>query len=337
MQKIIDYLTQYKLDIDPVIEEVFSEIEEHAQTISPITLDAAKKYHAFMLGGKKHRGALTVFGHELVTGDYNKEILKASLAIEITHAFALIHDDVMDQDAVRRGKPTIHTQYEETYKNTYNNEINIHYAESMAYTLGDFGAYLGQLLLNKLDLPAERKSEAITHYVSKIMEVTYGQMLDVTIGMEDTPTEEDIRLIHRYKTGDYSGSLPMMIGAMLAGAQQEVLDAMYEYGWRIGTAYQFRDDEIGLFNETDEIGKPAGSDVRQNKNTILKVKAIQNANENDKNFLKKAYGNPNLTEDQLEKVRTITVDTGAFDYSRSICRKYIEESKEFIPHITNDK
>lgn len=336
MEKALNYLKRYKSDIDPIIEEVFTKLEQQADDISPIIKDVVQRYHAFMQGGKKHRGALTVFGYEIITGSYDKEVLKASLAIEITHAFALIHDDVMDQDDVRRTKPTIHKQYEHIHAATLNPDNNRHFAESMAYTVGDFGAYLGQILLNEADLPLEYKSKAITHYVNKIMEVTWGQILDLAIGIDQPATEKDVLLIHRYKTGDYSGSLPLMIGGMLAGADDAVLEAMFEYGWRIGTAYQLRDDEIGLFEETETIGKPAGSDIRQNKNTLLKVKAIENASSEDQQFLLATYGNPDLTPDAIEEVRAITIGTGALAHSQAICRDYVEEAKAYIEKITDN-
>ena len=248
-----------------------------------------------------------------------------------------LHDDVMDKDAVRRGNPTIHKQFETLYEDTLSESENRHYAESMAYTLGDFGGYLGQILLNESDFPLENKSKAITHYVNKILEVTYGQMLDLTVGLSEPATENDVLLIHRYKTGDYSGSLPMMVGGMLAGADDEVLDAMFEYGWRIGTAYQIRDDEIGLFGETETIGKPAGSDIRQNKNTILKVKAMELADDDDRTFLKDAYGNEDLSKADLENVRNITKETGAYEYSRSVCYKLVDEAREYIEQVSDNK
>lgn len=337
MELAINYLKEYKKQIDPIIEKVFMDLETEATQISPIAKDAAERYHRFMLGGKKHRGALTKFGYELFNSEINEDVLKASLAIEITHAFALIHDDVMDQDILRRKNPTVHKQYEKSFETILSKDENRHYAESMAYTLGDLGMFLGQLILNKLDFPPDRRSKAITHYVGRIMEVVYGQLLDVSIGIDKPATEKDVLLIHRYKTGDYSGSLPMIIGAILAGADDEKLNPIYEYGWRIGTAYQIRDDEIGLFGEEDEIGKPVGSDIRQNKNTLLKVKAIENASETDRQFLNEAYGNNNIEREGIERVRQITRDAEAFDYSHTICKKMVNEAYEYIPQITDNK
>lgn len=339
MEKAIEYLKSYKKEIDPVIETIFADLVQHAGAISPITERAVSRFHRYMQGGKKHRGALTVFGYELITGEKNTslEILKASLAIEITHAFALVHDDVMDQDDVRRNNPTIHRQFEEDYRSNLSESDNIHLAQSMAYTLGDYGAYLGQVLLNELQLPIENKERAITLYVNKILEVTLGQMLDITIGIDRPASMDDILLIHRYKTGDYSGSLPMMVGGLLAGATIDEMQPHFEYGVRIGTAFQIRDDEIGLYCETDQIGKPAGSDVRQNKNTILKVKAFELANEQQREILQNAYGNHHLTAEELQQVRDVTKETGAYECSRQMCEKLIQEARNYIPQITSNQ
>jgi len=114
------------------------------------------------------------------------------------------------------------------------------------------------------------------------------------------------------------------------------LGAIEEFGLPIGIAFQLRDDELGMFSDEKTLGKPADSDLKEGKNTLLFVKALELGNKEQKKFLKYARGNPNLTLKEVEKVRRILIDTEALAYSQNLSRELVEKGKKFIPQITRD-
>jgi len=122
----------------------------------------------------------------------------------------------------------------------------------------------------------------------------------------------------------------------LAGATDEEIKKIEPFGQPVGIAFQIRDDELGLFSNEKSLGKPIGSDVKENKNTLLHLKALKKAKGEDKEFLEYAYGNRDLTDEEVERVREITIRTGAFEYSQKTGWGLVEEGKKYIDKITKD-
>lgn len=328
MQYFIKYLEQYNRDIQSVLNKFFSEQKREVATIAPIAGRMVDDFRDFLDGGKKLRGALVMLGYEMFGGKNRETGFLASLVIEIIHASLLIHDDFMDQDDLRRSKHTMHKKYARIGGE--------HYGASMAINIGDEGLFMATHLLNNLDLPKTRLSLATKFLSRLLMETGLGQALDISYEAHGNLTEKDVLRIHRYKTAEYTISGPISLGAILAGADENRIQAIKDYGIPIGTAFQLRDDELGMFSTEEELGKSVDSDLREAKITILIVKAFENAKGENLIFLKNAYGNPNLSGKEIERVREIIRNSGALDYSKSLSRKYIEDGKKFVPKVTAD-
>lgn len=328
MKQFLKYLEQYNKDIQPVINKFFSEEKKEVSKIAPIAGQMVDDFKDFLEGGKKLRGCEILLGYEVFGGKDRQIGLLASLVIEIIHASLLIHDDFMDQDSLRRGKPTIHKKYAK-----HGGE---HFGASMAINIGDEGLFLATHLLNNLDLPVNRLSLATKFLSHLLMETGLGQALDISYEKEKRFSEEDVLRVHRYKTAEYTISGPISLGAILAGADENQLQAIKDYGIPIGIAFQLRDDELGMFSTEEELGKPVDSDLRESKVTILIVKAFEKAVGECLRFLKHAYGNPSLSSNEVEKVRNIIKSSGALEYSQKLSRKYVEDGKKFIPKINSE-
>ncbi len=328
MDNFIKYLLQYNQAIEPVIKRVFGEEKEHAKDIAPIAGEMVDDYQEFLSGGKKLRGCEIFLGYEIFGGKDKEEGLSASLIIEIIHSFLLMHDDIMDQDSLRRGKPTMHKKYAKLHGD--------HFGISMAMDMGDEGAFFAYHILNSLNLPRDRLSKA-TQFLSRLlMETGLGQALDISYEAEKRFSEEDVLRVHRYKTAEYTIAGPLSIGAILAGVNGKKIKALKDFGIPVGIAFQLRDDELGMFSTEEELGKPVDSDLRESKVTILIVKAYELAKDEDLEFLKYAYGNKNLRLDEVEKVRGIIKRAGALEYSQKLSRELVEKRKKFIPQITDN-
>jgi geranylgeranyl diphosphate synthase type I len=337
-KKVQKYLSNYIQDSDPYFEEFFSRQKAFTDSISPIASQMVEKFQDF-IGGKRLRGALTRSGYQMFGGGNDYEITKASLAVEIIHGLALIHDDIMDQDDLRRGKPTIHKQYETSYREGGSDEKAQTYGKSMAILVGDLGAFLTNIIIAETNFPEERKVRLMKRISEVILLTIYGQGLDVTYEQKLRPLEEEALRVHQYKTSYYTVTGPLEYGAILAGCNESDprYQALEKYGLPIGLAFQLKDDEMGIFSEEEQIGKPVFSDLREGKVTLLFAKTFEKADNSQLKFLKSVYGKPKADRKDLEKVREIITETGALEYSRKICLDLIAEGKSHISEITRDE
>ena len=330
-----DYLKDYVRKTQPILDSFFKNEEKRAARISPITAEMIRLYRNFM-GGKSIRGSLTKLGYECFGGQNEKAILEVSLMIEIAHAFLLIHDDIMDEDHLRRGRPTIHVQYQKLHQQRYKKGESSHYGTCLAIDLGDVGFVLSNLILADSQFSSEVKGKVLRKFHQVLLETAFGQAIDVSYEHQEKVTEEDVMRVHHYKTANYTITGPLQYGALFAGADEKEIATIEKYGLPVGIAFQLRDDELGLFSDERTLGKPIGSDVKENKNTILRLKALALAKGKDKNFLERAYGDKDLTKKDLEKVRKITQETGALKYSQKMAKDLVEEGKKQAFLITKD-
>jgi len=245
-------------------------LKEKAKEFAPINKwseDVMKRLMEFMSQGKMLRGSLVFASHALFSNKDSEEVIRAAVAVELLHSSLIAHDDIMDRDTVRRGKPAIWMQYG-----------GAHFGESMAICFGDIGFFLAFALLSKIDL-----REIITMFSKELSSVVLAQMQDVYYGFsKQEPTKEEIIKLYIYKTGRYTFSLPFMIGAVLAQQNQIIITSLGKIGELLGILFQLKDDELGLFGDEKETGKLLGSDIRQNKKTIYRHFLFQKLSDREK-------------------------------------------------------
>jgi geranylgeranyl diphosphate synthase, type I len=301
-----------------------------------IAQDMLSRYKKFSHGGKKLRGALIQLGYE-IAGGKKDEILEASTCIEIIHSFLLMHDDIEDKDSLRRGFPTMHRQYELEHRKYKLNKDASHYGVSMGINTGDLGAYLGMEVLLNAKISDKNKINGALYFSRLLQRVSYGQGLDVSYEQMGGITEHDVMQVHLHKTSIYTIGGPLKIGALLGGLSKTKIENIEKFGEPVGIAFQLRDDELGLFSEEEKLGKPIGGDVKEGKNTVLHIKALEVANSKDNKFLRFAYGNESLSNEDIRRVQEITISCGALEYSQKLSKKLVASGKKFIPQITNDR
>jgi geranylgeranyl diphosphate synthase type I len=341
--EIKSYLLDYSQRTDKFLDDFFdtrlreaSRLGDSGNGLMNVPAEMISMYREYMRGGKKLRGALVRIGYECGGGEIEK-IIPVSAAMEIVHSYLLMHDDVMDRDCIRRGRATVHKQWEQVCRSRLRgNGESKHFGESMAYTLGDVGGFLGLGLLTSAEFSPELMVPALRFMSDFLLKTAYGQALDITYELSGHLCENDVLRIHLHKTAYYTVAGPLKLGAMMSGLKNGRLEAMEVYGKLIGTAFQLRDDELGLFGDEQVLGKPVGSDVREGKNTLLKIKAIEFAGEKDKIWLGKVYGKKDVSRAEIERVREITVKTGALEYSHKLINQYMTEGLRAVPEITDD-
>ena len=324
-----NYLKAYSQKANKFLDSFFLKKKALAQKIDP---DLGKILQVFLdssKGGKRARGALTVLGYESSGGKNFEAILPVSCGIEMFHNFLLIHDDIIDKDRLRRGKPTVHT--------IYARKRGEHYGNSKAIIIGDVGAFLAYELLLSSDFSKERTLEAVAKLNEFLLKTGYGQLLDIDYDFKKQISWEEILKVRTYKTAYYTIVMPLTVGAILAGASKSVLSAIESYGIPVGIAFQLVDDILGVFGSTGKTGKSNLSDIRDGKKTFLYAKALELLGAPEKKFLKKWYGAGDIGEKQTREIKKIIVSSGALDYSKKLAEKLVMEGKKYVPKITMDK
>ena len=176
----------------------------------------------------------------------------------------------------------------------------------------------------------EYVKKALCKYAEIVKNVGYGQILDITSEKKRSITEDEIMMIHKLKTASYTIEGPLQIGAMLAGANEEDLQIMSNYGTPLGLAFQMQDDILGLFGSEEKIGKPVGSDIREGKKTLLIFHALGKCGEKEKGIITRALGNEHVTMDEIDIIRDIVREIGSLDYSKKLVSENTEKAIQVI-------
>ena len=286
----------YKQKISEFLTAFLKEKQEEFSKVNGWGSDVTEKLVNFASQGKMIRGSLVLFIYEAYAGKINAEAIKTAAALELFHSALLIHDDIMDNDTVRRGNPTIFAQYETFGKEKKVNNSH-HFGESMGISLGDIAFFLGFQLLHQVNNPEINKL--------CMQEMTYvglAQMQDVYHGyIQGNVTEEEIEKVYLYKTGRYTFSLPMIMGAMLAGETETVL--LEKLGESAGLLFQYTDDKLSIFGKQEDTGKVEGSDIRENKKTLYRHYLFQKVSFEDKRILENLFGKTDLHDGDIETIR----------------------------------
>ncbi len=332
VKEIDNELTSY---FNKELSNVFG-VSEKEKELSKHILEHIKEHN--LRPAKRLRGSFIYYAYKMLHGKNEKDILKAAMSIELVHTSLLMHDDIMDQDEVRRGKPTSHEYYKMYHDtNTFKGD-SIHYGESMGMMVGDVALCMGYELLGTCNgFDDTNKLRALNRMLRGIRNTALGQSYDITLESSGNATEQDIIDLHTGKTAIYTYENPLHMGAILAGASDEDLDILSEYAIPGGIAFQLQDDILGLFGDPEKTGKPAHSDLRQGKMTLLIIKAFEKANPKQKKTLESIWGKHDLTDEEADVARRIVIDTGSLEYSKQISINWAKKAQEAIPLMIERK
>jgi geranylgeranyl diphosphate synthase type I len=278
--------------------------------------------------GKRIRPFLTRTAFEAVGGNHDEgNITKASLAIELLHSGSLLHDDVIDKDETRRGKPSFYVIFREMYKEKVNtNEVKSQdFGEAMSIFAGDLCFPFAIESIISSGFPEDRKIKALHAFTEAFREVIDGVIIETGTSVFNESTEEEyIRMIY-LKTGALIRKA-VEIGAILGNGSDKQIEALVSYCDNVGKAFQIQDDVLGVFADPDVLGKPVGGDIREGKFTILRIIALKNGTLEQKKRLNHLMGNVDLSDDELKEVQQIYKDTGALDYALNLIKQTSEDA-----------
>lgn len=331
--KLNEYITQARADILAYLEKfIMSKKDIHPDL--PYFHETLQVFKTFIPQGKLMRGILVMLAAESYEFKRSDELLAAALAIEVTHSTLLIHDDIMDQDETRRGNTTVYSKYKKIAETSHISQ-SLLYGQSMAICIGDIGLYLGIDALMNCSSKPDMVSKIMKYFVKEIQYTGAAQMDDVALGhMNTEPDKDQIKRIYTYKTGRYTFSLPLMMGGYLAGVPDKDLQIMDTMGEELGVTFQIRDDYIGLTGSEEIIGKPAGSDIKQNKKTLLRAMLFERITSEDKKAVESLFGKQDLTKSDVDYVVKMMKMHNVFSDVEELNTKTVSNCLTYINNLS---
>lgn len=290
------------------LEHEAAELGAITDELAPLT-DTATRF--VLEGGKRLRPAFCYWGARAVGAPDSEPMVRAAASLELLQACALVHDDVIDRSATRRGGPSVHEQF-----------AALHSTHEWVGDAGDFGQaiaiLLGDLYLvwsatmfatSGLDDAALRRARPIGDAMR--VELMAGQYLDVVEQARGGGSVERALRVARFKAAKYTVERPLHLGVAIGAGSAAAVSTFSAYGLPLGEAFQLRDDLLGVFGDPAITGKPAGDDLREGKRTVLIALAVETATPAGREALERHLGNPNLDAAGVEELREVVAASGA--------------------------
>lgn len=324
-------LIEFKKKVDPEIVKYFEKVIKEARKKDALMTGALEYVKKLTLaGGKRLRPAFMHYGYIAAGGKDAKKILKTAVSIELVHIFLLIHDDIIDKDIKRHGLDTVNAKYQKVGKKIFPKSDSQHFGDSIAIIVGDMVAAFGNQIIFDSDFDAKSVIKALHKLQSIVSMTVIGQARDIYMEQKKKATEKEVLRMYEYKTAKYTIEGPLHLGAILGGANDEMLKQLSRYAVPVGVAFQIQDDILGAFGNEKKLGKSVGSDIESGKQTILVVKAREKANNTQRKILDNTLGKKNLTAKEIESFRNVIRETGSLDYARKISTDLIYQGKKAI-------
>ncbi len=304
------------LQIDFYQKLIQEKIQEQSFSGTPAELYEPIAY-TMQLGGKRLRPTLTLMTCDIFEGNVN-EAINAALGLETFHNFTLLHDDIMDQAPLRRGKPTVYQKWD----------------ANRAILSGDTMMVMAYDYL--LKSPGDLLFDLFTVFNKVGKEVCEGQQFDMNFETSDTVNLEQYLEMIRLKTAVLIGG-SMHVGAIIARVTVEKSNLVYDFGENIGMAFQLQDDLLDAYGDSHIFGKKTGGDIRSNKKTFLYLKALEMANMEDKAVLMKHYSSyPANEQEKVDEVIQIFNKYNISALTKELMEEYYSKAMKFLSEIQLD-
>ena len=328
LEKFYDFYKKTAKDINNYLKEFNDSLVKDKKGFLKENLELLKNLNS---DGKLIRGFLIALGYKILKEDINYSYY-LSLAYELFQTSILIHDDIIDNDNLRRGKDTIHYSNFKKYKSLNEAEAK-KTSESIGICIGDYGFFkVNEIIINNYKKDPNF-SKLFSYYNDIVLKTVEGELIDVILSFEGKykeikNLEENIMLVYKLKTAFYTIIGPFSLGLILGGIEDEKLEEIKNFGEKVGIGFQIQDDILGIYSD---MGKVIGSDIKEFKQTILYSYTMKN--EKYKNELLKYYGKENISEVEINETRKIFKECGAYENALNLMNKYYDESIEIVKNI----
>lgn len=337
------FLWESKARIDFELRGFIKKEEERIARRWPIAAPLLHHLRGFVeRDGKRIRPTLTILSFQCFAGEGDDKIILPSLGTELMHDSFIIHDDLYDDIpgvvGTRRGEKVLHLVYaDEFLKFTGGRDSNwepFQFGKHAAVTGAHILLALGARAIHQSAFPSELKHKAMIAYWNTIEETWLGQGMDIL--SKGKPIieigEEEILTTELSRAGVYTLEFPLHLGAILAGAESETLQALTNYARPVGLAFEIYDDVLGLFGAEGEIGKMQ-ADLAEGKRSLLLQRALEKATPQDRAVLFSSLRQRAPTKEQINKTRQIIEGTGALDYVTQLASRLVTKGKTSLEQL----
>ncbi len=291
-------------------EKEFQQEIRIIQSTTPVRLYEPVSY-SLGGGGKRIRPVLMLHAASLFS-DQIEAVYPAAIAIELFHNFTLLHDDIMDHAAIRRGVPSVHMKY----------------GENSAILSGDAMSIMAFRFLSRCEVT--KLSPALSLFSTTALEVCEGQQYDMEFEEKEEVTVAEYLEMIKLKTAVLI-ACSLKMGALLAGADELNCRLLYDFGIQIGLAFQLQDDWLDVYGLESTFGKKIGGDICENKKTYILLKALEMSDEKSYSILKEWSKKIDFDpKEKIEAVRGIFTRTGAADVTRTLMKQYHDQAIETL-------
>lgn len=339
--------------VNKALEDFLDSKIERAKKLFPLHVEFYTNLKEYMMrGGKRFRPIAIVIACRAVGGIVDsRSLYLASCSMEILHNASLLHDDLIDHDETRRGGPTFHALYRERYKSdvTQDSEKAGHFGMTAAILGGDSLINTGGMAIIEANLDSDIGIKCLNYYHHGFEEIIDGVFLEMNM-VNDPNTTTDMYLeMIRLKTAALLEK-SLLMGGAIGRATESQMNALSEYGTKIGQAFQIQDDILGSFGNEAVTGKAVDGDIKEGKKTLLLLEARRLCTPEQKGILEKYLGNDKLTPAEVEKVRNVFRESGSLDSVREMMINllseglktldraeppFVPEYKEFLLDLSN--
>lgn len=283
----------------------------------PALAPLADELRSYVDGGKRLRPLFTLLGFRLAGGVRDDHVMGAALSLELLHTCALLHDDVIDGATHRRGRPATHVGFADAHRVNHLDGSAEAYGHAVAILLGDLAFTLADDCWLACEVKAERLIAGFRVFTLLREEVMAGQFLDVQAAARRARKRDTVLTVATLKSGRYSVTRPLELGVVLAGGDQELVDAVHAFGDPLGRAFQVRDDILGVFGKAELTGKSVSSDLAEGKRTLLVAEALARLDEAGQQELESLLGRADLDAAGADRARALLRDSGGLDAAQA--------------------
>ncbi|MFF4174049.1 polyprenyl synthetase family protein [Streptomyces sp. NPDC001744] len=297
----------FRARVDAVLSTLLTEEAERLCAIDGLLEPVAEQLRCAAGQGKRLRAAFCYWGWRAAGQPDSDTLLRAAASMELVHAAAIVHDDLIDDSPLRHHRPTVHVALRTPLAGRPRERAG---ARSLAMLVGDHLMALAGQLFATSGLPAAYLARARPLWADLARDLIAGECLEILRTGTLPDTDASLKVI-RYKTAKYTVEHPLLIGGLLAGAAPRLRDGLSAYGLPLGEAFQLRDDLLGLFGEPERTGKAGLDDIRGNRPTALLAEAWRAATPAQRDRLRDVLGRRDADHRHLIRFRELLVDLGA--------------------------
>lgn len=315
--------------INTVLEDFFAKTKERARPYGHQYVTLWQTIEANTVGGKRFRPRVLLGCYEALGGTDLMAAAHIGAAFELLHTALIVHDDVIDRDFVRRGQPNLAGTYRDRWQATGISRIDAeHRGLSVAVIAGDLALSFAYRLIDRSGVTGETRDRLLELMDEALFASAAGELLDIDYtGSIRLPSVDNILAMARLKTAVYSFEGPLQAGAVLAGVDEQIIATLGEFGKEIGTAYQIRDDLLGVFGDSNETGKSNSNDLREGKGTVLVAHAAETELWGK---IAPFLGRPDMTDAQAGDVREMLAQSGAKEFAENLLHEHIERARALL-------